>query len=105
MLEPSLSESNLTKITWGIKIIKFVGWIGVGICLKNIIQKANFYFNYNSIGHGSYMISQNGYSWSHSVAECNSVHKTTLHFAVGDTIYMEYDAKSKKLRFQKNMDG
>lgn len=51
------------------------------------------------------MISQNGYSWSHSVAECNSVHKTTLHFAVGDTIYMEYDAKSKKLRFQKNMDG
>lgn len=54
------------KVTWGIKIVKFAGWIGVGISLKNIITKANFAFNYSSIGHGSYMISNNGYSWSHS---------------------------------------
>jgi hypothetical protein len=52
--------------TWGIKIIKLVGWIGLGIALKNSIIKANFNFHYTNIGHGSYLISSNGYSWSHS---------------------------------------
>lgn len=74
LLEPSLTQCNVyfileysnTKVTWGIKVIKFVGWVGVGICLKNIITKANYFFNYSTIGHGSYMISNNGYSWSHS---------------------------------------
>jgi hypothetical protein len=56
------------KITWAVKVVKFTGWIGIGICLKNIISKANFFFNYSNIGHGSYMISNNGYSWSHSAS-------------------------------------
>ena len=68
MIEPSLnSYGSKAKMRWGIRVIKFVGWIGVGICLKNIITKANYHFNYNNIGHGSYLISSNGYSWSHSV--------------------------------------
>ena len=58
---------GMKKINWGIKIKKFTGWIGLGICLKNIIKNANYHFNYNNTGHGSYLISSNGYSWSHSV--------------------------------------
>lgn len=72
--------------------------------LKNVITKANFMFNYSSIGHGSYMISNNGYSWSHSAPEFNSAHKT-FHYAVNDIVYMEYDKINKKLRFRKNLNG
>lgn len=89
---------------WGLKVIKFVGWVGVGICLKNVITKANYYFNYSATGHGSYMISNNGYSWSHSDSTFNSAHKT-FNFSVGDIVYVEYDKLAKKLRFRKNING
>jgi len=89
------------KTRWGIKVKKFVGWVGVGICLKNSISAANYHFNYTNIGHGSYLISTNGYSWSHSVKEFNSAFKT-FQFTVNDIIYIEHDPKDGKLRFQKN---
>lgn len=89
------------KTRWGIKVKKFVGWVGAGICLKNSIQAANYHFNYTNIGHGSYLISTNGYSWSHSVKDFNSAFKT-FQFTVNDTVYIEYDPKDGKLRFQKN---
>jgi len=113
MLEPSLTDGIVylinigisdNKIRWGIKVLKFVGWIGVGMCLKNVISKANFFFNYTTIGHGSYMISNNGYSWSHSATEFNSAHKT-FHYGPNDIIYLEYDRIAKKLRFRKNTNG
>jgi hypothetical protein len=49
---------------WQIKIVKLASWIGVGVCHINEIKKANFNFNYTNTGHGSYLISSNGYSWS-----------------------------------------
>lgn len=54
------------KTRWGIKVKKFAGWVGIGICLVKSIKNAKFHFNYTNIGHGSYLISTNGYSWSHS---------------------------------------
>ena len=93
--------NTVLKTRWGIKVKKFVGWVGVGICLKNSISAANYHFNYTNIGHGSYLISTNGYSWSHSVKEFNSAFKT-FQFTVNDIIYIEYDPKEGKLRFQKN---
>lgn len=78
-----------------------MGWIGVGICLRNQIKNANYFFNYTNIGHGSYLISSNGYSWSHSVKELNSASKT-FQFTVNDIVYLEYDPKECKLRFRKN---
>lgn len=89
------------KQCWGIKIKKFVGWIGLGICLRNSIKNANYHFNYTNIGHGSYLISSNGYSWSHSTKELNSAFKT-FQFAVNDTVYVEYDPENSLLRFRKN---
>lgn len=71
LIQPSLKKldfkNKLSLQTWGIKIIKLVGWIGLGIALKNSIIKADYNFHYTNIGHGSYLISSNGYSWSHSV--------------------------------------
>ena len=92
------------KQCWGIKIKKFVGWVGLGICLRNTIKKANYYFNYTNIGHGNYLISSNGYSWSHSVKEFNSVSKT-FQFTVNDIVYVEYDPTTWKLRFRKNQSA
>lgn len=54
------------KVKWGIKINCLSGWIGLGICLKQVVSNCQFKFNSGSTGHGSYMISFNGYSWSHS---------------------------------------
>jgi len=79
------------------RVKKFVGWVGVGICLRKSIKDAHFHFNYTNIGHGSYLISTNGYSWSHSVKEFNSASKT-FHFTVNDIVYIEYDPEQNKLR-------
>jgi hypothetical protein len=76
-----------SKVNWGVKVLKFAGWIGVGISLKNVVKQANFYFNYNTIGHGSYMISNNGYSWSHSSVNFHSTNKA-FPFKLGDIIYL-----------------
>ena len=100
LMDRDLSNSSKKKV-WGIKIIKFGGWIGVGISLRNIIKTANYNFNYTTLGHGSYLISTNGYSWSHSVKEFNSSFKC-FTFAVGDIVYIEYDPLAGKLRFRKN---
>ena len=89
------------KTRWGIKANKLVSWIGVGICLKEHIATANYQFKYDNIGHGSYLISCNGYSWSHSVKEFNYACKA-FNFTNNDIIYIEYDPKEGKLRFQKN---
>jgi len=88
------------KVSWGFKINKLVGWVGIGVCLKNIMKSLNFKFNYTNIGHGSYLISGNGYSWSHSDKSSNSTYKS-FSFSTNDTIYMEYDPLDKILRFKK----
>lgn len=47
-------------------------WIGVGVCHINAIKKSAFNFNYTNTGHGNYLISSNGYSWSSYQKEYNS---------------------------------
>jgi len=91
----------MRKKTWAIRVKKFGGWIGIGISLHNLIKNANFHFNYTVIGHGNYLISSNGYSWSHSQKEFNSAFKS-FNFLVNDIIYIEYDPVALKLRFLKN---
>lgn len=47
--------------------MKLSNWIGVGLGYKNILHDKAYKFDYNSEeGHGSYLLSSNGYSWSHS---------------------------------------
>ena len=94
-------NTNSRKKSWGIKIKKFGGWIGIGMSLKKQIMTANYNFHYTILGHGSYLISTNGYSWSHSEKEFNSAFKC-FTFAVGDTVFMEYNPFTKKLKFRKN---
>ncbi|EAR90775.1 transmembrane protein, putative (macronuclear) [Tetrahymena thermophila SB210] len=98
LLEPNLPQNG--RLRWGFKIKSLIGWIGIGICLSSIIKGFNYHFKYSKIGHGSYLLSGNGYTWSHSKSEQNSQNKS-FHFITGDTIYLEFDPQEKKLKFLK----
>ncbi|KAL4459790.1 hypothetical protein ABPG74_003316 [Tetrahymena malaccensis] len=98
LLEPNLPHNS--RLRWGFRIKSLIGWIGIGICLSGIIKGFNYHFKYSKIGHGSYLLSGNGYTWSHSKADQNSQNKS-FHFITGDTIYIEFDPQEKKLKFLK----
>lgn len=57
------------------RITNLANWIGLGVCLKDRILAVNYAFKCNiynhideQLGHGSYLLSNNGYTWSHSSA-------------------------------------
>lgn len=82
------------------KIRKLKGWVGVGICLRQAICNAQYRFNYTNIGHGSYLISDKGYTWSHSQVEFNSAMKS-FQFSTNDVISMQYDLEKGRICFSK----
>jgi hypothetical protein len=86
------------------KINKLKGWIGVGICLREKIVKAGYKFNYTVPEHGSYLISANGYSWSHSRPEYNSTYKSFI-FHEGDVITVDYSVLERKVSFESRLTG
>ena len=91
LLDPE-SETELVNINFRIK--KVQGWVGVGICLKNEIIKASYKFNYTKAFHGSYLVSANGYSWSHSDTNFNSKYKGFC-FSAGDVVSVIYNPDDK----------
>ncbi len=100
-MKKSFAPNSKGKYTWAIKINKLVGWIGLGMVLKKQISAGQFKFvNYNTIGHGCYLISNNCYSWSHSQTEQNSK-SLSFPFYTGDTIIMQYNPSAGELTFKK----
>jgi hypothetical protein len=65
-------------------------WCGVGMCHKNTIIKNDYGFPYSTIGHGSYLISTNGGTWSNIDADKNAI-VNTFSFTLDDTIICTYD--------------
>ncbi len=66
IMEPSVEKGTNMK-TFHFKIKQCnSNWIAVGVCHKNVVIGKNYTFNYNNIGHGGYMISGNGGTWSHT---------------------------------------
>ncbi|CAD8113386.1 unnamed protein product [Paramecium sonneborni] len=43
---------------FGFKVIKYGGWIEIGVCQGDIIASSNYKFNYTNIGHGYTFIKQ-----------------------------------------------
>jgi hypothetical protein len=66
LMKTGISKESKNKISWAIRINRLTGWIGVGLGLRKVITNATYKFNYNAPGHGMYIISGNGYTWSHS---------------------------------------
>ncbi|CAD8083564.1 unnamed protein product [Paramecium primaurelia] len=96
--QPCIPKNGIYK--FGFKVTKYAGWIGIGVCHRELIVNANFKFNYTNIGHGSYLISNNAYLWSHLQKDLNSAHKS-FDFGVGDIIIIEVDIPKKKITWSK----
>jgi len=76
----------------------------VGICLQNVIKQANYNFNYTQTYHGSYLISSNAYSWSHSQPQFNS-YQNAFPFTEGDIIKITMNTQLKELIFENLKKG
>ena len=78
IMEPGLEKGPDNK-TFHFRIKECnSNWIAIGICHKNIVVSKNYTFNFSSVGHGAYMISANGGTWSNNNAEFNNKVKVTL---------------------------
>ena len=72
IMEPGLQADQTVK-DYGFKVKESSSsWVAVGMCHKNTVISKNYGFNFSAIGHGAYMISANGGSWSSIKAEQNN---------------------------------
>ena len=78
LMEPSLEKGADNKV-FHFKIKECTSnWVAVCMCHKNVVVSKNYTFNFSAIGHGGYMISANGGTWSHNNAEFNNKVKVLI---------------------------
>lgn len=105
-MEPSL-EKNASK---PIKTLSFrikectSNWVAVGMCHKKMVSNKNYGFNFGGVGHGGYLVSANGGSWSNIKAEFNNTIKS-FKFSKGDVITMTIDMEKSKAVFKKKAES
>lgn len=75
IMEPGIGGKS-PSISFKIKE-SYNNWLAVGMCYKKIIQSKSYGFVFGSGGHGAYMISSNGGSWSHTRNDQNNTIKVT----------------------------
>lgn len=104
LLDPSLQSkggSGSRKFAFRMNQVNPSNWVAIGVCHKNVIVKKQYNFAFNTIGHGAYMISSNGGTWSNTQANFNNVVKA-FKFAKGDTVACEFDAANSCVHFFKD---
>lgn len=72
----------------------------MGLCNKATVELNGYQFNYSTLGHGGYLISSNGGSWSSVDSSKNNV-VTSFNFVVDDIIVLHYIPEEKKVVFWK----
>ena len=87
IMEPDIEKGGKIKsIAFQIKQCTS-NWVAVGMCHKNIVVDKNYGFNFSAIGHGGYMISANGGSWSNTKFEANNCVKVHIYETLGIQVY------------------
>ena len=72
-MEPSLESGTNKNKTLYFKIKECSSnWVAVGACHKNVVASKNYGFNFSSLGHGGYLVSANGGSWSNTSSDYNN---------------------------------
>lgn len=66
-----------------------------------MVQSKGYSFKFNTIGHGAYIMSSNGGSWSNHKPEQNNTIKG-IKFNKGDTIHASIDGQTSIIKFKKN---
>ena len=73
VMEPSLENGNQKVKTYFFRIKECSSnWVAVGMCHKNIVASKSYGFNFSSLGHGGYMVSANGGTWSNTSNDYNN---------------------------------
>ena len=75
-------------------------WVAVGMCHRSIVSGKNFGFNFGGVGHGGYLVSANGGSWSNIKAEFNNTIKS-FKFGKGDVVRVSVDFVKNRAVFSK----
>jgi len=78
ILNPALNSKGIKKRVFAFKIkeVSSNNWIALGICHAKIIIEKAFNFTFSTLGHGAYMISSNGGTWSHHDSAANNLVKS-----------------------------
>ncbi len=93
----ALAERPLTQSRrWTISFkAKRTDGIGVGVAFHNIHKQ---YWTYDNLGHFAYMMTYNGYTWSHSDPDVNYA-QNGFEFSKDSTIQLYYDYYDQSLEF------
>lgn len=74
------------------KIEKLKNWVGIGLAIRNNIVSKNYQFLCiffitldNNLGHGSFLLSNNSYMWSHAFA-ANNIQSSGFSFVEGNIV-------------------
>ncbi|KAF0981335.1 hypothetical protein FDP41_012595 [Naegleria fowleri] len=88
-------------IRWKVKIITLNSWIGMGVAMKEVVEKKKLTFSpYDK--HGTYMLSHNGYIWNQFMKGSTKYESVGCSYGVGDTVIIELLCAKKELNFYKN---
>ena len=100
LMEPEVDKFNKKTFSFQVKELRS-NWIAVGFCNQKIVESKNYSFVFGSIGHGAYMVSSNGGSWSnHSAGENNTL--KAIKFGKGDIVHATIDPSALSITFRKN---
>lgn len=100
IMEPGLGKSMNKTFSFLIKE-STSNWLALGFCHKKVVESKAYSFSFGSIGHGAYMMSANGGSWSHTKTEYNNTVKA-IKFVKGDVVHVSIDHTTEKILFTKN---
>ena len=88
-MEPGVDKVGRKTFSFCVRESKS-NWLAIGFCDRKTVEGKMYSFKFGTIGHGAYMISSNGGSWSNHKADQNNTIKG-IKFGKGDTIHATID--------------
>jgi hypothetical protein len=71
VMKPPIENGRQPR-AFSFTITENVLWTAFGVCHAKLVESKQYQFVHSNIGHGAYMVSSNGGSWSHINALANN---------------------------------
>lgn len=91
---------NDTNCEWKVTINELSGWLGIGVCLKELVASNKFKFSSSrtTFLHGTFMVSTNGYSWNTNNEEENNKYVDGFpKLKAGDEVKFKFEYDKEEL--------
>ncbi|CAD8125414.1 unnamed protein product [Paramecium sonneborni] len=95
--EPEIPQNIISKFAFQIQKHK---WVCIGVCHKSIILQQKYDLNLGKIGHGTYLIENSGWTYSHLEKDINNIEQS-FKFSNNDIIVVEISICDKKIIWKK----